>query len=50
MKLKDIVDFESLSYNMTFGNLENQEKFGRNYTIILSGRNDIIDGMTQIEI
>ena len=43
MKLKDIVDFESLSYNITFGNLENQEK---RISIILSGRNDIIDGMT----
>ena len=44
MKLKDIVDFENLSYNMIYGNLKNQEKFGRNYTIIWSARNDIMDG------
>ena len=42
-KLKDIINFESLSYNMIFGSLKNQEKFAKNYSIILSARQDILD-------
>ena len=43
-KLKGLVDFEGLSYNMIFGSTKNQELFSKNYTLILNARQDILDG------
>ena len=42
-KLKGIVKFESLKYDMIYGTLKEQEKFAQNYTIILNARQDILD-------
>ena len=42
-KLKGLVKFENLTYNMIFGSTKNQEIFAKNYTLILNARQDIID-------
>ena len=43
LKLSGIVDFDKLNYSMIYGTLKNQEYFTRNYSIILSARQDIMD-------
>ena len=42
-KLKGLVKFENLTYNMIFGSTKNQEIFAKNYTLVLNARQDIID-------
>ena len=41
-RLNGLVKFENLKYNMIFGTLKNQEIFAKNYTLILSARDDLI--------
>ena len=41
-KLKDVVQFESLSIQMAHQSIESQELLARNYTIILNARRDIL--------
>ena len=43
LRLKGIVKFESISYNMIFGSIMNQEKFAKSYKLILDAREDIMN-------
>ena len=41
-KLRGLVKFEELSYNMIFGSTNNHEKFVKSYTLILAAWKDIV--------
>ena len=41
-RLNGIVKFENMHYSMIFGPLKNQELYAKNYTIILSARDDLL--------
>ena len=46
-KLRFMVDFKSLKYDMIFGSLAKQAKIAKAYALILETREDMIQDMTK---
>ena len=46
-RLKGIKNFEDMEYNLMYGKLADQEKYAKNYTLILSARDDLLSTVNQ---
>ena len=43
IRTKNIINFKEVDHDMVFGNVKNQEKVAKVYTILIEARKDILD-------